>query len=89
MPTNALVILEGGIASERNWNGAPQAIVYHHGVNQIPVYRIWTRSHLATDTTYAIYAEPSIPHDVAMARAREWNQQYPQAAVPPADLRLD
>ena len=89
MPTHALFILEGSIASERNWNGAPQAAHYVQGVNQIPVYRIWMRSHQPSDTTYAIYAEPTIPGDVAIARAREWNRAYPQAAVPPFGLELD
>ncbi len=86
MAVHALFVLESGIAVVRHWQGSAAMARYQSIGIDVPVSRLRSRTHLPTDTTYEIYAEPMIPESEALRRAAEWNERFPHEAVPPAGL---
>ncbi|UNK49905.1 hypothetical protein MNR01_02380 [Lysobacter sp. S4-A87] len=87
MPTRALFILDNDeSAVVEPWHDSGPMTQYIRGRNVFAVRLIWNRTHVPTDMTYEIYAEPFIDEGVAIARARQRNRDYPHEAVPPEGL---
>ena len=83
MPVRAIFVLQDGITVIEPFHGSAPVTRFSRGHLDLPVRQLRSRTHLPTDVTYEIYAEPMISENEAMRRVLEWNIQHPTQAVPP------
>jgi hypothetical protein len=86
MAVRAIFIFEDGETVLEPWHGSAPMILYPDPPRQVPMQRLRARTHLPSDMTYEVYAEPHIADGDAMRRVSEWNQRFPHQAVPPAGI---